>query len=690
MHAAEWSLRSELPSRIRVFHPGLAGSIALRRHCSALLHRTHWLLGHRINVVSSTVVLRFDPNHRDDLNRLLDLCFVDPALDVSLEQALAHENSLTAITRSDPFRRSLKGVVFCGSVLVLEGISLLPPVGLSLIATWLSAPLWLEFFQQIKERCMGAASSKQLLPPASVEVALSATLISSGLARESMVEKFLTDVTGAIQSTTENSAGSSQALQDFLHRLGESVTLRSVDDLSTSVGSLLVDAKVGQQYRLHTKDHVYLPSKVLQGELMVLNTLNNGSAIPQLLAIGDVLPFGAQVLEGSAVCEVLTEFSDVPAFQIDDTFLADNEPDEQQKKWMSLYDAIAPPIQLGIGLWALAGGMVERAIGVLGFNPAEDCERSALSSAETALIDMALNQVHLTDVRVLTTLSQVNEIFVSADVLTRLGTFHFEEVIASASSVSEGFLIQLLGSVANHLGADVESVFWGILADQVYEPLSVTDFSAASQNSCVESYSFLMEAREFNINVSQLGDSFKLIFVENQQAIGELTLVWHPDESFELVRHQLENLGVSLSVVGRHVERQDEGDYRLAAVRASRSKGHKIAYLGDVIDDIQAMSNADVAVGLSQDDVGFVSKTVCDLILGGDILWLSRLIALSRRFVETNRVNKNLIVGSSALVSLASVFAALTPLQAVALFNVVPVFAEVNTIRALNSSTSRV
>ena len=140
-----------------------------------------------------------------------------------------------------------------------------------------------------------------------------------------------------------------------------------------------------------------------------------------------------------------------------------------------------------------------------------------------------------------------------------------------------------------------------------------------------------------------------------------------------------------MSISTRH-----KTSYRLSAVHSAQADGTKVAYLGDVIEDIPAMSCADVAVGMSSDDVGFISKTVCDLILGGDILWLSRLIVLSRRYVETNQMNSNIIVGSSLFVSIASVVSMLSPLQAIALFNMLPVVAEINTLRALNPVSSRI
>ena len=44
--------------------------------------------------------------------------------------------------------------------------------------------------------------------------------------------------------------------------------------------------------------------------------------------------------------------------------------------------------------------------------------------------------------------------------------------------------------------------------------------------------------------------------------------------------------------------------------------------MGDVIDDIAAMASADVAIGLAEDGKGFISKTICDVMLGGVVLWI--------------------------------------------------------------------
>ena len=123
---SQWIIRSELVDRVRVFHPGLSSSPGLRQHCGSLLHRTHWLLSHRINAVSSTVVIRFHPRQRDEITLLLERCFIEPVADAGLEQALAAETRITDITHSSSFQQALRSGVICGSVLLIDSILAIP------------------------------------------------------------------------------------------------------------------------------------------------------------------------------------------------------------------------------------------------------------------------------------------------------------------------------------------------------------------------------------------------------------------------------------------------------------------------------------------------------------------------------------------------------------------------------------
>ena len=686
-----WIIRSELVDRLRVFHPGLSSSPGLRQHCGSLLHRTHWLLSHRINAVSSTVVIRFHPRQRGEITLLLERCFIEPVADSGLEQALAAETRITDITHSSSFQQALRSGVICGSVLLIDSILAIPPLGLGLVATMLSLPLLREFIEQVKERLKGEVDSRHLLPPASVEVALKATLIGSGLARESLVEGLLGSSTSALQSMSENTEGSSSEFFVFLERIKTSVMLRCIGSKSEGTSLLPIgDVQVGQRYRLIDEDHVYLPSRLVQGELVVTNSLSDGSSLPFRVIPGDCLAFGAFVLSGDGICDVVQPFSEIAAFQIEDTLLEEEALSVFQQRLSSLYEILLPPVQLGFGVWSLLNGLAERAIGSLAFNPAEDSERASLSSAESALVDMALNNVHISDSRVLDTLIDVSHVLVSVDAMRHLGSFSYEQNFSKDAADFGCDFLQILWSIVSDLGADPCSVFWGILSDVPEKHPALQSLEVNFGGSDQGLYHVVLEGQpEVLIRFEEKDECIHALFSTEEAYLGGLTIAWRPSPEFESMMSQLCELGIAVSTVGSHSGRTREPQDRKSKLHELQKDGSKVAYLGDVVDDIAAMAAADVAIGFSEDEQGFISKTVCDVILGGDILWLSRLFVLSRNYVQSNRFNTNLIVGSSILLAAASFAATLSPLQTIVLFNAAPVIAEINTLRSLNSSSSR-
>ena len=687
-----WIIRSELLDRVRVFHPGLSSSPGLRQHCGSLLHRTHWLLSHRINALSSTVVIRFHPRQRGDITLLLERCFIEPVADSGLEQALAAGSRVTDITHSSSFKQALRSGAICGSALLIDSIVAIPSFGLGLLATMLSLPLLRELYEQLKERLKGEVDSRHLLPPASVEVALSATLIGSGLARESLVEGLLGSSTSAIQSLSENTEGSSSEFFVFLERLKTSVMLRCIGSKPEEASLRPIgDVQVGQRYRVIDEDHVYLPSRVVQGELVVTNSLTDGSSLPFRVVPGDPLAFGAFVLSGDGICEVVQSFSEITAFQIDDTLLEKAALSSFQQRFTSLYELLLSPVQLGFGVWSLLNGLTERAIGLLAFNPAKDSERALLSSEESALVDMALNNVHISDSRVLETLIDVSHVLISVDAMRQLGSFSYKQSLSKGAYDFDCDLLQILWAIASDLGADPSCVFWGILSDVPENHPVLQSLEVNIGESDQGLYRVVLEGHsEILIRFEEKAGSIHAFFSTEEAALGGISIAWQPSQEFQTVMSQLRDLGITVATVGAHTGRTRESEDRKFKLRELQSQGAKVAYLGDVIDDIAAMAAADVAIGLAEDQQGFISNTVCDVVLGADVVWLSRLFVLSHNFVRANRFNTNLIVGSSILLAAASFVATFSPLQTIFLFNAAPVIAEINTLLSLNASSSRI
>ena len=695
----KWTVRSEAKGRIRIFHPGLSDSPGIRRNCASILHRTHWLISHRINVVSSTVVIRFPEDQKDHLLLILKRCFVDPFSDSDFEISLSHENQLIDITGSESFRGAIRNGAICASILVLDAFFVVPPFAMATAATLLSISLFKEFFVQIKSAIFSKPSS-QLLSESSVEVALSLTLISSGLASESILDRFLSNSTTALQSVSENSDGRSVEFLNLIDRLKSTIKLSCLND-QDEISIPLGEVKAGTLYRISQSCHVFLHSKIVQGELVVVNNLLNGSPLPFKLLPGDVVQFGASILKGSAICEVIHPFENSDTLALHDT-LFNNQSDEDNALTLpTLYQQVAPPIQLGLGLFSLYFGLTERAIAFFSFNPFTESERSKISSAETALVDMAMNQVHISDARVLIALSEVDKFLISINAVRHVCSLNWYEEIF-ISTWQPGDLIQILYSIADSMNADISEVFWGILTEYQGDSLSISsvEMNVGGDNNQFYFYNVQLPgiapvvikfSREvLSFDPSAIDNRVIIEFSQHDQVFGQLHLEWSTGEVLSNTIRQLNSLGVSVELVGfLSLSRDDEAIYRLSKVIELQKQSSRVAYLGDVIVDIPAMSQANVAIGMSHDENGFVSKTVCDVILGNDALWLSRLIVLGRNFKDAVSFNSKLITISSVLLTIASLASRLTPLQAIAFFNFAPILAELNTIKSLNSTSSR-
>jgi len=691
MSSTTWTFRSELKDRVRVYHPDLSRFPGLRQHCAALLHRTHWLYGFRINTLSSTVVIRFPPDELSSLLSLLESCFIDPFADSTLETILSDENQLTNIIHNPSLKTALNRSFIIGSVLLVDTFIVTSPWILSVTSAVLIWPLIREFFDQVADRLKNESSS-QLVPESSTELVLSTTLIAFGLSKELLVERLIGSSTAAIQSLNETTDGSSTQFLDFLDRLKLSVMLPCVQNNGSTVLCPLSNLSIGDCYNLTSGNHVYLPSIIVDGELVVLNSLSNGSSLPKKVGRGDQLSFGCSVLRGFAKCRTLETFDDISAFHIEDRYFDQFSASSFQKNIQSIYQRISPPLQLGCGLLSMFNGLTERAIGILSFSPSKDCERARISSSATALFDMRLNGVHVNDVLVLPTLSEVDHILISIDALHHFGVYQIVSTVVSINSLNYTIEpLQIIWSIAQYLQADVSTVFWGILENLHFDAIPIQslgfDIDNMSHESCQVSF---VGYPTFLLNFYNDGDDIIVHISQGSLYSSELRLRWVPNPDYLLVSNQLSSLGVSISVFGSHCGRFDESNTRLQSVTKCRqSSSGKIAVLGDVVADIPALACADVAIGFNYDEEGFISKTVCDIILAGDLLWLSRLVVLGRNFSRSSQTNNTLLVISSVLLTGLSLFATFTPLQLLVLFNAAPLLAEINTIRNLSISSSR-
>jgi cation transport ATPase len=169
---------------------------------------------------------------------------------------------------------------------------------------------------------------------------------------------------------------------------------------------------------------------------------------------------------------------------------------------------------------------------------------------------------------------------------------------------------------------------------------------------------------------------------DREGILGTITLERHVDPAWGEVCDHLRQMGITVVPLEAPESAADDVAWRLEAVLALQRQGRVVAWLGDELADIPAMTRAEVAIGLPSAQGHLLPSSLLDLTVGQDPRWLPRLVALSRDLAGASRANLWLIGLTHVLSSLASAGLAVTPLQMVVLADLPLLLAELNNRRA--------
>ncbi|MBM5799534.1 MAG: HAD family hydrolase [Cyanobacteria bacterium K_DeepCast_35m_m2_023] len=690
--AAGWSVASDLPGRVRIRCEGLAQSLWLRQHCRLVLTSCHWLIHFRINGIAGSVCLEYPLHRRRELIAVL-------------EEALTLANQQWQLAGADPVflaRRSVQRTTLhgaaCFALLMLEVPLALGPWGMGLLATALLWPQLKELVHCLRHREISAET---------LELMFSSVLISQGLAGEAVIDLGFNDVTEVAQSAVAAEEADLDA-NHLLQRLGADIIL----SVQTADGQFkrqhLRSIEPKAIVLIKTREHCFLTGTICEGEAIVVNRLFNGDWRPTRLTVGDTLAAGGLVISGEAKIKVSMGFEAESSYALLREHF-DNQAQDQTvlETWRDRYKSVMPPLLMAAGGSFLLAGSPERAISALQFSPVKDWDNSSVASRLTAVANFRLHNIQVRNPDALDSLSKIKHLVISRSCLNRLSGIRVKESIETKTDLPHGTLIQLLAGIQRWVCGTDGTPIWSDQLEHVSNPIAVEsvviqELKAGWQVTTKDGRQWLVcqPSQDQQPGIRHHLDPLAVSL--NGTPVGMVDLICEPDEHWIHACEQLREIGIELHLVSsdereRIIELSEKlgihasnrhgsctASERLDLVRQLQEKGERVAFIGYVISDLPALSQADVSIGMNSDDDSRYTANICDLTLPANALWLPKLIRICRRLNNKRYQNFALLGGSQLLTSVATAAGLIMPLQTILLADIPLLIAEINNLLALS------
>ena len=153
---------------------------------------------------------------------------------------------------------------------------------------------------------LGTLLQRRIVPVEALDLGFSAVLLQQGLPREALMDLALDDGSKILQEVSHHELSRAD-YRNLISRLAEQETVRTAPDgMEQPIGELHQGARI----QLHSGDPLFVPCRIIQGELVAINRQLTGDWHPRQYNQGDALEPGCLVLSGSAELEVL--LADIP------------------------------------------------------------------------------------------------------------------------------------------------------------------------------------------------------------------------------------------------------------------------------------------------------------------------------------------------------------------------------------------
>ena len=678
-HSRHWTTVSDLPGRLRVRCHGL--DACLLHHCRLTLSRCHWLRGFRINPLAGSICLHYPPQHRLELKTLLERALTPPLPSSGLDLA-DPEHSLFA-----PGRPLVRHGLTCASILLIDAVSPLP---LTLLLGVSSLLLWPRIMATLRQLRQGRLEVETL------ELGFSAAMLMEGLPRETLTDLGIQDATAAVQGVMQPGEDGVDG-DRLLARLGRVVQLQPPESDAETIP--LAMARAGQRYLIHAQQLCPLRSTLVSGRLLVSDRHIDGHWQPRWLQRGDVIATGSLVIRGQGTLQLSEALISDPTYA-----LLHEQHDRSQietgvldRRLQRLSDWMTPLLLAGGGVM-LARGSGEIALAALRFNPLHNWTDSVTASRLTAVADLALHHVRIRNPNVLRSLGRLRHLVVTQSCLHQADGIRLQEELAAGVEQADGTLLRLLAGIQGWLSGIDGLAIWTRQLQEIESPTAITSVTIAAKERRFTVIT--SEGDTVVIEAEQVDDALAPLRVNwNGRTIGRILLDLHPDDHWIEADQMLRHLGIRLHVVSSlpcdqlkactgplqlpdaQLHGASDAEARLALIRRLQSQGAQgVAYMGYLLQDLAALEQADVSIGMITDDDSLMLARLCDLIIPTNASWLPRLVNLSRRLQQAETGNFSLITGSQIATAVVTATGWIAPMQSILFYDLPMLLAELNNL----------
>lgn len=457
----------------------------------------------------------------------------------------------------------------------------------------------------------------------------------------------------------------------------------------------MAQLRVGNHIRVRAGTSIPVDGKVVSGEAFVNESSMTGEPLAVLRRPGNSVFAGTTVEEGSLEVEVRNLSSDTKISKIIE--LIDHSESLKagvQSRAEHLADSIVPFSFLGFGLTWLFTRNLTKAVSVL----MVDFSCAIKLSTPIAVIS-AIREASDHDITVKG--GKYLEAFAAADtiVFDKTGTLthaepHLENVIAFGG-YTEDEILKTAACLEEHFPHSVaKAIVKGAEQKNLRheEEHAEVEYIVAhgiattlrGQRAIIGSYHFVAEdegvliSPEQPVEIDKRSGACSVVYLAiGNKLVGALCISDPPRPEAEKTIDALKKAGFSrivmltgdsqkaaemtakkLGIPEFRAQVLPEDKHKM--VRQMRRAGHKVAMVGDGINDAPALAAADVSAAMS--DASDIAKDTADITLRGAKLWeLARMRELSTKLMRRIRQNYRFIVGFNATLIVLGLLGVLSP-----------------------------